>query len=98
MRAQSTNLEHTRGGREAVPLVYPWGAKMNEDRILSKLDSIEDQNRITLIAITRLEEQVRAVPDHENRIRSLERWKWGFTGVLGLMTTAFTAYSKTKGS
>lgn len=85
-------------GREAIPFVDPRGANVNEDRILAKLDSIEDQNRIALIAITRLEEQVRTVPDHETRLRSLERWKWGFTGVLGLMTTAFTAYSKSKGA
>lgn len=84
-------------GREAGPSVIPRGDNVNEERILNKLDAIEDQSRIVLIAITRLEEQVRAVPDHEQRIRSLERWKWGFTGVLGLMTTAFTAYSKTKG-
>ncbi len=70
----------------------------NEERILNKLDGIEAQNQVTLIALTRLQEQVGRMPDHEMRLRSLERWKWGLTGVLGLMTTAFTAYSKTKGA
>lgn len=73
---------------------------MDENRILNKLDEIDAQNRIMIIALTRLEEQVRAVPDHELRLRSLERWKYGLpvTGLTALVSMAVSAWSATKGT
>lgn len=72
---------------------------MNEDRILDKLDEIDAQNRLMIIALTRLEEQVRAVPDHETRLRSLERWKYGLpiTGLTAVLSMGVSAWSATKG-
>ena len=72
---------------------------MDEGRILDKLDAIEDQNRVVLIAITRLEEQVRAVPDHEIRLRSLEHWKYGLpaTAFTALVSMAVSGWSALKG-
>lgn len=47
--------------------------------------------------VIRIEEQTRAIADHETRIRTLEAWRWGLVGVTGLLTTGFTFYSATKG-
>jgi hypothetical protein len=40
-------------------------------------------------------EQLKAVPDHENRIRSLERWRYGLplAGVLAIGSTAISIYA-----
>lgn len=48
-------------------------------------------------SVIRIEEQVKALPDHETRIRALEAWRWGLVGVTGLLTTGFTFWSSTKG-
>lgn len=47
--------------------------------------------------LIRIEEQTKALADHETRIRALEAWRWGLLGVSGLMTTGFTFYTATKG-
>lgn len=47
--------------------------------------------------VIRIEEQTKALADHETRIRALEAWRWGLVGVTGLLTTGFTLYSATKG-
>lgn len=70
---------------------------MNEDRILDKLDEIQTQGSQALIEISKLQEQIKAVPDHENRIRALEQWRWGLVGVSGLLVTGFTTYASAKG-
>lgn len=73
---------------------------MNEDRILDKLDGIEGQNRTMLIALTRVQEQISSLPDHENRIRSLERWKYGLpmTAVTAVVAAAISGWSAMKGA
>lgn len=71
---------------------------MNEDRIFEKLDELGDKQTQTLVEITKIQEQVKGLPDHETRIRSLERWRWSLLGGFGLLTTAFTAYTGTKGA
>ena len=36
-----------------------------------------------------------SVPDHENRIRSLERWKYGIpTGIVGVIVSLVTTFWK----
>lgn len=72
---------------------------MDENRILDKLDGIEAQNTVMLVALTRLQEQVSSMPDHENRIRSLERWKYGLpvTGLTAIIAFAASAWTATKG-
>lgn len=52
---------------------------MNEDRILDKLDNIDQQTRELLVAVTRLEEQGRGIPE---RVAALERWRWAIMGAL----------------
>ena len=47
--------------------------------------------------VIRIEEQLKPIPDHEQRLRALEQWKWGLLGVSGLLTTGFTFYASTKG-
>lgn len=71
---------------------------MSEDRIFEKLDELGERQTQTLLAVTRLEEQVKGLPDHETRIRSLERWRWGLVGVTSLLTTGFSAYASAKGA
>lgn len=68
------------------------------DRVLDKLDELGRGQTQTLTEIARLQEQVKGIPDHEGRIRSLERWKWGLVGVTSLLTTGFSAYASTKGA
>lgn len=70
---------------------------MNEDRILDKLDEINIQGAATLAQIGVLQEQIKAIPDHENRIRALEQWRWGLVGVSTLLATGFTTFAATKG-
>ena len=42
-----------------------------------------------------MNERLTAVPDHENRIRSLERWRYGLplAGVLAIGSTAISIYA-----
>lgn len=70
---------------------------MNEDRIFDKLDAIEEKSTRALVEIAKLQEQVKGVPDHENRIRALEKWRWALLGAAALLSTAFTFYSASKG-
>lgn len=56
---------------------------MNEDRILDKLDRIEEQGRNLLVGVTQLQEQVKAVPKLEDRVTGLEKWRWMVMGALG---------------
>lgn len=56
---------------------------MNEERILDKLDGLDDKTTNILIGLTRLEEQIKDVPDLKQRIVALERWKWTAMGALG---------------
>lgn len=71
--------------------------------ILAKLTSIEQTMTQTAVTVARLEERMNGAAsetgDHEARIRSLEHWKWGFTGVLALITALATIYTQvTKGA
>lgn len=71
---------------------------MSEERIFEKLDELGDKQTQTLVEIGKMQEQLKGLPDHETRIRSLERWRWSLVGGLGLLTTAFTAYTGSKGA
>lgn len=71
---------------------------MNEERVFNKLDELSEKQTRTLVEIAKLQEQVKDVPDHESRLRSLERWRWSLVGGLGLLATAFTAYGSAKGA
>lgn len=73
---------------------------VNEERILNKLDGIDAQNQVMLVALTRLQEQVSSMPDHESRIRVLERWKYGLpvTGLTAVLAMAVSAWSASKGA
>lgn len=69
-----------------------------EDRIFEKLDAIDGKSTQALVEIAKLQEQVKGIPDHESRLRSLERWRWTLVGGLGLLSTGFTAYASSKGA
>lgn len=70
--------------------------------ILAKLTSIEHTITETAVTVARLDERVTNATnesgDHESRIRSLEHWKWGFTGVLALLTSVAAIYTQVKGA
>lgn len=55
---------------------------MNEERILDKLDALEQKATETLVGLARLEEQVKDVPDLRTRVASLEKWKWTAMGAI----------------
>jgi len=61
---------------------------MNEERILDKLDSIEAHNREMLVALTRVEEQVKDMPLLRDRLNALERWRWVTAGALAAASTS----------
>lgn len=71
--------------------------QVNEDRILDKLEAIDTQGGQALVEIRALQEQIKALPDHETRIRALEQWRWGLVGVSTLLATGFTTYASAKG-
>jgi hypothetical protein len=52
------------------------------NRILSKLDTIEQRGVETLVAVTRLQVQMDDVPELKNRVAGLERLKWVALGAL----------------
>lgn len=69
---------------------------MNEDRILDKLDAIEARSVETLVEVVKLQEQVRVVPELQQRMGVLERWKWTAMGAAAMasgsvITSIFTA-------
>lgn len=59
-----------------------WSGSVNEERILNKLDSIEGQSTAMLVALGKLEEQIKEVPDLKVRLRALEQWRWMIVGAL----------------
>jgi hypothetical protein len=73
---------------------------VNEDRILNKLDAIEERGIDTLLAVTRLQEQMEDVPDLKIRVSALEKWKWTAMGALGTATASLGAqvYNAMKGA
>lgn len=71
---------------------------VDQERILNKLDELGEKQTRALVEIAKLQEQIKSTPDHETRIRSLEKWRWSLVGGLGLLTTAFTAYGSAKGT
>lgn len=64
---------------------------MNEDRILDKLEGIESQNRDMLVGLTRLQEQMRDMPELKMRVSALEKFKWVAMGALAAGGTSLGA-------
>lgn len=73
---------------------------MNEDRILDKLDGLDDKTTNVLVEIAKIQEQVRDVPQLRERITALERWKWTTMGALGVsgVSLASQVYTVLKGA
>lgn len=80
------------------------GGVVNEDRILNKLDQIEEIQRGMLGALVELKtkdaNQEKKVEDHEGRLRSLEVWKYGLpvTGLVALGSMALSAWKISGGT
>lgn len=55
---------------------------MNEERILDKLDSLESKTTEVLVAVARVEEQIKDIPTLRDRVAALERWRWTAMGAL----------------
>ena len=53
-----------------------------EDRILNKLDAIDERTVNTLVTVTEIKGEIRDLPDIKARVASLEKWKWGTIGAL----------------
>lgn len=54
----------------------------NEERILNKLDQMDERAVSTLVKVTEISGEIRDLPDIKSRIASLEKWKWGTIGAL----------------
>lgn len=61
---------------------------MNEDRILDKLDSLDDKTTQMLVGLARVEEQVRDIPSLRERVAALEKWRWTAVGALAAAGTS----------
>jgi len=72
---------------------------VNEERILDKLDSLDDKTTDILVKVTRVEEQVKDVPDLRTRVASLEKWRWTAMGAISASggALALSLYSTLKG-
>lgn len=74
---------------------------MNEEfaQILQELREMRTEGRDTRDKVTTLVEQAKAVPDHENRLRALERWRYGIpaAGLTAVAAAAVSAFTATKG-
>lgn len=72
---------------------------MNEERILDKLDSLDIKSTETLVALARVEEQIKDIPSLRERVAALERWKWTAMGAIGASagSLAMSLYSALKG-
>lgn len=73
---------------------------MDEDRLFDKLDALDEQNRQLLVGVTELKKQIEQVPDHEARIRILERWKYGLpvAGVTAVISAGISAWTASRGA
>lgn len=54
----------------------------NEERILNKLDQMDERAVNTLVKVTEISGEIRDLPDLKTRVASLEKWKWGTIGAL----------------
>jgi hypothetical protein len=54
----------------------------NEERILNKLDQMDERAVNTLVTVTEIKGEIRDLPDIKARVASLEKWKWGTIGAL----------------
>lgn len=74
---------------------------MNEEflRILEEIREMRREGQDTRDKVTTLVEQAKAVPDHETRLRALERWRYGIpvAGVTAAVAATISAFSATKG-
>ena len=72
---------------------------MNEDRILDKLDGLDDKITDIAVGLARVEEQIKDVPDLKTRVQALEKWRWTAMGALGTAATSLGAqmYAAVKG-
>lgn len=64
---------------------------MNEDRILDKLESLDDKTTELLVGLARVEEQVKDVPNLRDRVASLEKWRWTAMGAMVAAGTSLAA-------
>jgi hypothetical protein len=73
---------------------------MENDRIYESLLRIQDQMGRQSEALARLEEKVGDIPDHEVRLRVLERWKYGLpvTGATAVASALLSAWTFSKGA
>jgi hypothetical protein len=55
---------------------------VNEERILDKLDGLEAKTTEVLVAVVRVEEQVKDLPSLRERVSALEKWRWSAVGAL----------------
>lgn len=68
-------------------------------RVLDELSEMRRDQAKILVAVTTLVEQAKDLPDHEDRIRSLEKWKYGLpiTGLVAVGSLAMSAWVKVSG-
>lgn len=69
------------------------------EQILDELRIIRQENRETRDMVIELKGQVSGLPDHETRIRALEKWRYSlpasvFLGVCAMGTSVFNVLTK----
>jgi len=90
-------------GYSELPQMAHEGGNMSGDRIgeiLSELREMRQEGQDTREKVITLIEQAKGIVDHEDRLRSLERWKYGLpvTGLVAIGSMALSAWAKTGGS
>jgi hypothetical protein len=63
----------------------------DEERILNKLDLIEQRGVDTLLAVTELKGQIRDIPELKEKVAALERWRWTAMGALAASGVSLSA-------
>lgn len=64
---------------------------MNEDRILDKLDGLDNKTTNVLVEIAKLQEQIKDMPELKARVSALEKWRWTAVGALAAAGTSLGA-------
>lgn len=69
-------------------------------RILEELREMRREGQDTREKVTALVEQAKGIPDHETRLRALERWRYGIpvAGITAAVAAVTSAFSATKGN
>ena len=58
---------------------------------MDTLDTLEGKTTEVLVAVARVEEQIKDVPNLRDRVAALEKWRWTAMGALGMSGASIMA-------